>query len=260
MASVISSTLLALGESRMKHKWREEDILYRNQLTKQFLLTQKDRLVDLRSRGLNTISNHSALMAGFTIVMFVELQLTPNVPSWLVVAYAGVSALVCCLLSLTMIQTMLVLTAVSQRSQMMQNTEEFNKFWVDRCDKKWRSTFRWFAAAVPIFLVDIAIVGWVKFYDTPSAAATITVICVIAIIIWSFDQYFWGSYIATVLEYQSTEPATVHQSISDYNEMSNIADDAVIDIPTDAVDDGNDDGNGNGDGNDNEIQSNENKV
>ena len=207
MAAVISSTLLALGEANREHKWREEDTLYRGLINKQFMLTQKDRLVDLRSRGLSTISGHSALMAGFTIVMFVELQVGPNVPAGLIVCYGGISALVCCMLSLTMIQTMLVLTAVSQRSQMMENMKEFNDFWVARCDEKWRSTFRWFAAAVPVFFIDISIAGWVKFYDTPSAAITITIICIIAIIIWSFDQYFWGTYIATIVEYKNTVPS-----------------------------------------------------
>ena len=206
MASVVTSTLLAVSEATREHKWREEDMLYRGLVNKQFMLGRKDRLVDLRSRGLSTISNHSALMAGFTIVMFVELSVPTNVPTGLIVAYGAVSALVCCMLSLTMIQTMLVLTAVSQRSQMMDNIKQFNDFWVARCDEKWRRTFRWFSYAVPLFLLDIALVGWVKFYDTPAAAATISGITAIAIIVWLIDQCFWGTYLATIVEYKNTTP------------------------------------------------------
>lgn len=212
MASSVANTILALGEAQREHKWREEDIHYRSLLNKQFMITQKDRLVDLRSLGLSTISNHSALMGGFTIVMFVELSVPPDVPEILIAFYGAVSALVCCMFSLTMIQTMLVLTAVTQRSQMMEDIKQFNTFWVNRCDEKWRQTFRWFSYGVPLFLLDIALVGWVKFYNNPTTAITITVIVVLAIVIWSLDQCFWGTYLATIVEYKNTAPTTTpHQ-------------------------------------------------
>ena len=194
--------MISLSDTTRGVKWREEDMRHRKMMYRQFMITQKDRLVDLRANGLNVISNHSALMAGFTIVMFVELTLPEGLPTGLVVAYGATSAAVCCILSLTMIQTMLVMNAMNQRSQMLEDKMEFNRFWVGRCDEKWRRTFKWFSFAVPLFLLDIALVGWIKFYDTPSAAVVVTVMSVVSIVVWALDQCFWGTYISSVLEFK----------------------------------------------------------
>jgi|TARA_B100000795_G_C22784214_1_gene433807 preprotein translocase subunit SecE len=202
------NTLLALGEANREHKWREEDIIYRGLVNKQFMLGQKDRVVDLRIKDLNTTSNHSALMAGFTIVMFVELQVDPTTPTGLIVAYGGVTALVCCLFALTMIQTMLIQTTISQRSQMMNNKKEFNNFWRGRCDEKWRQTYKCFSYACFLFFLNIALVGWVKFWDTPAAPAVITGIVIISIFVWLIDYCFWGTYVANMIEFKNTAPGT----------------------------------------------------
>ena len=184
-------------------KWREEDMKQRRIDNLHLMLGQKDRLVDLRSRNLKGISNLSALLAGFTIVMFVELQVPTDCPDALVVAYGACSAVVCCALCLTMVQTTLVLASVSNRSTIFQTKQAFHKFWVNRCEEKWKRTFRLFSYTIPLFLIDIALVGWVKFYHTPIAAGAILAVVVIAIVVWLFDQCFWGAYLATSVEFDN---------------------------------------------------------
>ena len=202
MATSLMNTMISLGDTTRGVKWREEDMRHRGMVYKQFMITQKDRVVDLRTKGLDIISNHSALIAGFTIVMFVELEVPEDTPSGLVVAYGITTALTCCILGLTMIQTMLVMNVVSIRSQLHDDKKSFNAFWLGRIHDKWVRMFMWFCAAIPLFLIDLALVGWIKFIKTPSAAIAITAIVSLTCVLWLADQCYWGTYISTVLDFK----------------------------------------------------------
>ena len=57
--------------------WREQDLEWRQNEKMVIALDQKERVVDLKCRAMKSIANLSALVAGFTIVMFVELTVDP---------------------------------------------------------------------------------------------------------------------------------------------------------------------------------------
>ena len=65
-------------------EWRKQDSLRENEALA-IGVEQKERMVDLKCRALKSIANLSALVAGFTIVMFIELSVEETVPDWLVV-------------------------------------------------------------------------------------------------------------------------------------------------------------------------------
>lgn len=210
--SGLASTLLAIGDTNRGLRWREEDLRQRNIENRQYSLIQKNRLVDLRARNLKGISNLSALIAGFTVVMFVELQIPEDISDALIISYGACSALVCCILSLTTVQTTLMLASISNRSQIHETKQDFNRFWVGRCEDKWRRTFYLFSYAIPLFLLDIILVGWVKFHRTPVAAAVITFVGAVAILMWSSDQCFWGAYLAKSIDFPNDDDLPIAQN------------------------------------------------
>ena len=93
--------------------WREQDLEWRENEKKVIALDQKERVVDLKCRAMKSIANLSALVAGFTIVMFVELTVDPAIPHWLVAIYALCSATEVALMATVMVQATLMLTAVT---------------------------------------------------------------------------------------------------------------------------------------------------
>ena len=89
---------------------------------------------------------------------------------------------------------------------------------------KWVRMFMWFCAAVPLFLIDLALVGWIKFIKTPAAAIAITVIVGITCVFWLADQCYWGTYISTVLDFKD-------ENAGDHLVAGSGFDPAVIEMP-----------------------------
>ena len=71
----IASLGLGLNEYNRQKQWRKEDIAWRENEALVIGVEQKERMVDLKCRALKSIANLSALVAGFTIVMFIELSM-----------------------------------------------------------------------------------------------------------------------------------------------------------------------------------------
>ena len=107
----------------------------------------------------------------------------------------------------------------------MTPTQMFLDFWETRCEEDWQSSFKqfrmgacspaWIAlfprclpgarfpppiltlcasrAGVPVFLVNLTLLGWVKFWDNPAAAGLITVVTLIVTTAWLLHTRIkWG--------------------------------------------------------------------
>ena len=61
---------------------------------------------------IESIANLSALVAGFTIVMFIELSVEETVPDWLVITYAATTSLEVAIMAMVMVQATLLLTCI----------------------------------------------------------------------------------------------------------------------------------------------------
>jgi len=222
-------------------KWREEDMQWRIKEEELMLLETKymdeerqfmiaqiqqqhlenarylwNRFVkknDLSSKGrleqLRTLAGLSALMAGFSMVSFLELNLindldasSPLVPLYtLTIALTtGVemgSVVMCSLMLATLQRIAKQHVSEEEEAEFMYHcklflekykvgdrppepSRSFEKHWSIHCESEWRLAFRLFAWGVPIFFLNLIFAGWMKFgMDVPSCII-ITVVLAIA--------------------------------------------------------------------------------
>lgn len=182
-----------------------------------------------KSEQLKSISNLSALIAGFAVVAFVELQFhdplvaPTHVHELLIVAYATTTALVVALMLNSMVLCSFMLCSILRNGKTyVSEVEEgdylfacrrfavqykqgdtpptpkrsFEKHWELRCEDDWKHAFRMFTCGVPVFLINIACVAWLKFWYSPLAAGATTAVAVVATMGWAHTQNNWGWHIA----------------------------------------------------------------
>ena len=181
--------------------WREQDLEWRQNEKMVIALDQKERVVDLKCRAMKSIANLSALVAGFTIVMFVELTVDPSIPHWLVAIYALCSATEVALMAAVMVQATLMLTAVTLMTVKKNRKAEFVRVWNEKFKDKWSVTFRLFSWAAPIFFLTIGLSAWVKFYNVPAAGIAVTIVCSLSILMWFGDYRYYGRTVKGGLEF-----------------------------------------------------------
>ena len=72
----------------------------------------------------------------------------------------------------------------------------FLLFWENSCEQDWIRAITAFSLGVPLFLINLILVGWVKFYNHSGPAIAITVICACGVIIVFFSSHMkWGSFL-----------------------------------------------------------------
>ena len=224
----------------LEHLWRQENRKWRVEDVEQRVLenarwiwlryAEKNRRdVEEKSEQLKSISNLSALIAGFAVVAFVELQFhdpetkPAHVGEVLIVAYAATTATVVALMLNSMVLCSFLLCSILRNGKTYVSEAEeadylfrcrsfsanykpgdapptpkrsFEAFWETRCEDDWKHAFRMFTCGVPVFLVNIACVAWLKFHYSPAAAGATTAIAVAATAGWAKTQNNWGWHVA----------------------------------------------------------------
>ena len=224
----------------LEHLWRQENRKWRVEDVEQRVLenarwiwlryAEKNRRdVEEKSEQLKSISNLSALIAGFAVVAFVELQFhdpetePAHVSEVLIVAYAATTATVVALMLNSMVLCSFLLCSILRNGKTYVSEAEeadylfrcrsfstnykpgdapptpkrsFEAFWETRCEDDWKHAFRMFTCGVPVFLVNIACVAWLKFHYSPAAAGATTAIAVAATAGWAKTQNNWGWHVA----------------------------------------------------------------
>ena len=224
----------------LEHLWRQENRKWRVEDVEQRVLenarwiwlryAEKNRRdVEEKSEQLKSISNLSALIAGFAVVAFVELQFhdpetePAHVSEVLIVAYAATTATVVALMLNSMVLCSFLLCSILRNGKTYVSEAEeadylfrcrsfstnykpgdapptpkrsFEAFWETRCEDDWKHAFRMFTCGVPVFLVNIACVAWLKFHYSPAAAGATTAIAVAATAGWARTQNNWGWHVA----------------------------------------------------------------
>jgi calcium release-activated calcium channel protein 1 len=224
----------------LEHLWRQENRKWRVEDVEQRVLenarwiwlryAEKNRRdVEEKSEQLKSISNLSALIAGFAVVAFVELQFhdpetkPTHVGEVLIVAYAATTATVVALMLNSMVLCSFLLCSILRNGKTYVSEAEeadylfrcrsfsanykpgdapptpkrsFEAFWETRCEDDWKHAFRMFTCGVPVFLVNIACVAWLKFHYSPAAAGATTAVAVVATAGWAKTQNNWGWHVA----------------------------------------------------------------
>ena len=183
----------------LEHLWRQENRKWRREDIEQRILenarwvwlrhAEKNRRdVEEKSEQLKSISNLSALIGGFAVVAFVELQFsdpneTPERNEGLIVAYAATTALVVALMLNSMVLCSFMLCSILRNGKTYVSEEEeadylfrcrrfalefkkgdspprphrsFERHWETRCEDDWRHAFRMFTCGVPVFLINVS--------------------------------------------------------------------------------------------------------
>jgi calcium release-activated calcium channel protein 1 len=235
----------------LEHLWRQENRKWRTEDVEQRVLenarwiwlryAEKNRRdVEEKSEQLKSISSLSALIAGFAVVAFVELQFhdpeaKPTfVSEYLIVAYASTTALVVALMLNSMVLCSFMLCSILRNGKTYVSEAEeaeylfrcrafaseykpgdcppqpkrsFEKHWETRCEDDWKHAFRMFTCGVPVFLINVACVAWLKFYYSPAAAGATTAIAAAATVAWARTQNNWGWHIARGGRLRDAHPA-----------------------------------------------------
>ena len=191
-------------------EWRKQDIAWRENEALAIGVEQKERMVDLKCRALKSIANLSALVAGFTIVMFIELSVEETVPDWLVITYAATTSLEVAIMAMVMVQATLLLTCITLISMQHNDKKGFFQFWKNQCERQWKFTLFLFALGSFLFLLTLSFSACVKFYSTPGAYIVVIAICAASAMLWMYNWYVWGVYLYQGKEYY---PLTVDELI-----------------------------------------------
>lgn len=186
--------------------WRKEELL---QLDLIFIRMQMDE----RNEMLRNISNIGSLIAGFTLMILVDMGVdTEATPEWLSSIYALCSSLTICLMTFSLVSCTLMIIAILKKFQVseLESAEEellkldldvlaqtsferrqrFQRFWVTMCEGDFYFAFAAFSLGVPLFLLSTVIATWVKFAESLVGGILVSVICglVILFLFWTLQM------------------------------------------------------------------------
>lgn len=185
------------------------------------------RDVEEKSEQLKAISNLAALFAGFAVVTLTQFAFDQGTVSVVWIAFYGVlTAVAVGLMTIAMVTCTLILGSILKSGRLYVNEEAeeefmfrckafvglhgenpqlrppyprrtFDAFWRIRCESDWRRAFQLFAWGILSFLVSLIPIGWIKFYYSPVTAGLFMAIVGLAIVVWGFVHYSWGTHMTS---------------------------------------------------------------
>lgn len=175
----IMSVLEAL-DMAWELRCREEDMRQRAIDNIRREIDDARRQVDEKTSCLKAISHLSALIAGFAMVVMVEISLPKDLHLLQIVIFGATSAGVVGLMLVAVLNCTMMLIACF-KYDCIERDPPFEDFWQSRCEEDWRTSYRAFTTGIPLFLLVLAQLGWIIFmpYDSISrniGASTVTVI------------------------------------------------------------------------------------
>ena len=117
------------------------------------------RAIDEKASQLKAISHLSALIAGFAMVVIVEVQIDPGLNTVLLCIFGFTTAVVVGSMLLAMLNTTLMLVAIL-RYDAVNREVPFGDFWRLRCEEDFRFSLRCFNIGVPAFMAVLGELGW----------------------------------------------------------------------------------------------------
>mmetsp|Transcript_21616 Transcript_21616/g.27635 ORF Transcript_21616/g.27635 Transcript_21616/m.27635 type:complete len:283 (-) Transcript_21616:255-1103(-) len=181
---------LAMADVSQASRWREEDLIQRT-------LENTRRDIDEKTEQLRSISSLAALVAGFDVVVLIELDIPNGTPEVLLAFLGLTSALTVVLMSLSFVLCTLMLVGILKAFDINSSRRQtFRDFWILRCENDWRKAFGYFTAGVPFFMVNLVFASWVKFFHFKLTSSLITFVVAVGIFVWYQLHRKWGSFLA----------------------------------------------------------------
>jgi len=182
-------------------KCREEDLVHRELENERRKIDDARRKIDEKAQQLRSISNQSALIAGFSMVVLVESRLDGDPCAPLLVLFGFSAASVVALMLTAMINATFVYVAI-WRYDTVKRDISFENFWINRCEEDWRLAFNCFSLGVMDFTIMLAIVGWVTFKseeeDTPAyniVSSLISSVAFVVLLVFMRTHRKWSDWL-----------------------------------------------------------------
>jgi hypothetical protein len=132
-AIAIAEAGLAQQRHNEEIKWRQLNKDWRDADLVQRTLDNARRMMDEKLEQLRSISSLAALIAGFDIVVLVELQFPPEVPDALLTLLVVTTSLTVCLMCLSFVTCTLMLVGILKAHDLNNLALPFAEFWRTRC-------------------------------------------------------------------------------------------------------------------------------
>lgn len=199
----VLSAIHQLTETQKTNHWRDED-------NERRLIDNTRRLVDEKREQLSAVSHLSALVAGFSMVVLVELVIPEKTNVSVQIMYAVFTALSVCLNVSAMFSCVMMLVGVLKYDS-VKRTQSFAMYWITHCEAEWKAAFMCFILGMPMFLLSLGVSAWIKFEayqrngDVWSyvAPVCVTTIAGATILFWVHERQKWGKF----LQFLSTNSA-----------------------------------------------------
>jgi calcium release-activated calcium channel protein 1 len=181
--------MFEIADMSWQLKCREEDLKQRALENERRAIDDTRRLVDEKAQQLKSLAHQSALVAGFSMIILVEIQIPDNVTPTLLISFSCTTALVVCLMLISMLNATFMLVAIL-RYDTVRRELPFTRFWCTRCESDWKLALRCFACGTPLFLLVLAQMGWVVFWEKNEgsawiiASSCVSVIAVLTVIVY----------------------------------------------------------------------------
>lgn len=177
---------MEMADMAWEVKCREEDMKQRALENERHAIDDARRSVDEKAQQLQVLANQSALFAGFSMVVLVESNIPQDIDPILLTIFGGVTASTIALMLISSLNSTYMLVAIL-RYDCVTRDVPFDEFWRKRCEPDWQLALRAFSYGVPLFMVVVALVAWVTFWNTESrlvSATLVTVISFMVAILW----------------------------------------------------------------------------
>lgn len=175
-------------------KCREEDMKQRALENERKAIDDTRRAVDEKAQQLKTLSHQSALIAGFSMIALVEIEIPKDLNPIVVITFGCTSAITVCSCLFCMLQATFMLVAIF-RYDVVTREVPFSLFWCRRCESDWYIALRAFGLGVPLFMVSLAQTGWIVFWNiSDDVSRIISSICVSVIGLLTVIVYLGHPY------------------------------------------------------------------
>ena len=189
---------IEMADMAWEVKCREEDMKQRALENERLAIDDARRSVDEKAQQLKVLANQSALIAGFSMVVLVESSIPENINSVVLTFFGLIVAITIALMLVSTLNSTYILVAIL-RYDCVERSVPFDVFWRRRCEADWKVALRAFSLGVPSFMIVVALVAWVNFWNHRSlyySASVVTAISIMLTIFWfSSTHRKWGDFL-----------------------------------------------------------------
>ena len=189
---------MEMADMTWEIKCREEDMKQRALENERRAIDDARRSVDEKAQQLKALAHQAALIAGFSMVVMVEIQIPDDIHPALLVIFGCTTALVVAMMLIAMLNCTLMLVAIL-RYDCIGREVAFSEFWRKRCESDFNFAIKAFGCGVPLFMLVLAQIGWVIFWHHPAlvyAASLVSTVAVAVMVMWfAQTQRKWTDFL-----------------------------------------------------------------